>query len=456
MSNEKHPLELKFEEVAGKPPVRQREISEINREIKNHEGMTKLLHLLKDFPANGRLLYLHPLDLFGREGRYQPPYLYFGKCSGTKQGESYISRALKALQIDHKARSSLSLNKVLGQLGIDAEKQEMLGQDFVDAIVYALVILFRSSPPLRSMLQSEEFNYGILRSTMKDYSNILDEKTLEETLTSILADASSDPDLIGLIERLILTFVPLATRSSIEFLEMTKISQSEIAIAYHQAALSFLNDLLRKVSVSFDEYVDLLDQLYLYRLIENGNTIFWCENCSKEKISYYELHGLMAPSKMIGRKCRECNHTESFSSVFKVDSLLLETIFGRDHFLGAFLAWTLENANLDLELSVNVGEREIDVIVDDTLIECKAFRIGGRDETMRENLEQTVLQMKKQFSALEESGKPVKRGILFCNQPEAKNEISNIGSKTKHLIGRHNIEVFSYEDISEIIDALKS
>ena len=456
MSDEKHPLELKFEEVARKPPVRQRETSEILNEIVTHEGMMKLFHLMENSPKLGRIFFLHPLDLFGRKGRYQPPYLYYGKCTADKTKKSYVSRALEALQIDYKVRASLGLSTMLEQIGISADEQESLGRDLADAIVYALVVLFRISPTLRELVQSDEFNYNKLRALVKDYSEIIDTEELEKTLTSVFSDTSEDPELMHLIERLILGLVPLATRGSIEFLEMTKISQSEIAIAYHQAALSFLDTLLKKASLSLNEYSELLSQLYLYGLIENGHTIFWCENCSKERISYYEFHGPMAPSKMLGRKCRDCNHAESFSSVFKVDSLLLEAIFSRDHLLSVYLAWKLKEMNLNPELNVFVGDLEIDAIVNHTVIECKTFRIGGRDETSRENLEQTLLQIRKQMEALTASSRSIKGAVILWNLPSTRKLLSEVSGKTNKIIEQYNVRLFSHESIDELIESLGS
>lgn len=112
----KHTLEKKFEEEVNRPPVRQREVSEILQDIKNHEGMLRLFHLLKQTNNFNTLLFLHPLDLFGREGRYRPPHLFHGNCPEKKEGESYISRTLRALEIDYQAQASLGMNKIFEQM----------------------------------------------------------------------------------------------------------------------------------------------------------------------------------------------------------------------------------------------------------------------------------------------------------------------------------------------------
>lgn len=454
MSDEKHPLELRVEEIASKPPVKQRDQSEILNEILAHEGMMKLFQQLKTTPIPGRILFLHPLDLFGREGRYQSPYLYYGKCMIEKQKGSHISRALDALQIDHKVQTSLGLSKALAQIGMSTDEQETLGRDFADAVLYALVMLFRISPVLRELVQSQEFNYKTLRALVKDYSHIVDEKELEEVVAPLLTDVSKDPELTSLIERLILTFVPLVTRGSIEFLEMTKISQSEIEFAYHQAALSFQETLLKKASLTFEEYSGVLSQLYLNGLIENAHTIFWCEYCAEERTSYYEHHGSMAPSKMSGRTCRECGRPESFSAVFKVDPLLLDSTFSRNHLLGVYLAWRLKDANLDPELGKFVGNQEVDAVVGDSIIECKTFRMGGRDDTTRTNLEQTILQMKTQVRALTEAGMSIRRSIVFWNQPRAKRQQIEVIKNVIQAGGLPSTSVYSYEDIDEMIRVL--
>jgi len=449
----KHTLERKFEEEVNRPPVKQREVSDILMDIKNHGGILKLFHLLKHTNDFNRLLFLHPLDLFGKEGRYRPPHLFHGCCPERKNGESYISRALRGLEIDYKAQAALGLNRILEQLGIEIQEEDAVGQDIVDAIVYVLVCFFRSSPKLLSLANSEKFDYNLLRKTLKDYGEFVDDEKLEEIISSILSEESSDPAVIDLLERLILIFTPLVTRDAFKFLDVTKVTQAEYAVAYHQAALSTLEILLEKSSLSFETYTDLMDQLYLFGLIENSHTILWCETCSTEKTNYYEFHGNMSPSKMVGKECRECGQKESFSSVYTVDPLLLESIFSRDGLLGVFLSWSLEDANLEYQTRHFAGTQEIDLLMDDILIECKTFRSGGREDTLRENLGQTLIQIQKQVKALEKGGHSVGRLIVLTNQPQMKNELQSMKADLLHNMIQYCIEIYGPDDMTDMIES---
>jgi hypothetical protein len=453
--DEKHTLEREFEEVARQPPVKQRKNEEILDAIENHEGMLKLFHLLKETSNYNSFLFLHTLDLFGMEGKHSPPYLLFGRCTDRREDENYISQALQDLKIDHQAKSAIGLPKLFEQFGIDVDKQKAIGIDIADVIVYALVSFIRSSDKLKTLVQAEEFNYSLLRETMKDYSKLVDTEQLKTQIDSISSKEPSDPNVRPLIRRLLFAFIPLITRSPLGFLDSTKLAQSEYAVGYHQRALKVLGDLQEKTSISFETYTSLMDRLYSYQLIENSHTIIWCETCFRERTIYYEIHGRIAPSKLIDRDCRECSGKESFSSVYRVDPLLLDSIFSRDGLLSIYLSWYLRNEGVSFESGVYFGGKEIDILVGSTLIECKNFRLGGREDTLRENLSQTLIQIQKQVNALEEDGRSVDRVILLCNQPEMKSERNNMKSDLIDFLDRYNIEIYGPDDISAIVDTLK-
>lgn len=454
MSAKKHPLETEFDRITNRPPVVQRKTADVIDEVMEHEGMLKLFHLLKQNHEYDRILFLHPLDLFGKEGRYQPPHLYYGYCPTRKKGESQISRALRALEVDYQTKASMSLPKIFEQIGIDAT-DESVGQDIADAIVYLIVSLFRCSPQLLSLVKAKRFDYPLLRKTMKNYKDVIDDGRIAELLKSVFGEEPSDPALIALINRLILIFVPLMKRYPIEFLGATKLSQTEVTVAYHQTALTFLDSLLDMTSSDFEMYTRLMDDLYLFGLIDNTNTISWCESCSKEKISYTEYHGRKAPSSLLKQKCRECKGIESFSCVFTVDPLFLDGIFSRDHLLGVYLAWRLRDANLNPLTEEFAEDRELDILVGDILIECKTYRLGGRDETPRHNLTDSLSQMQKQIDAMKDEGKTISRAALVCNQTKIRDEIENMSGVLKSLIDQYEIKIVTPEDFDQFLESLE-
>ncbi|MBD3159785.1 MAG: hypothetical protein GF309_13465 [Candidatus Lokiarchaeota archaeon] len=455
MNDSENLFEQTLERATMKPPVSQKATSKIVDEISSHKGIVRLFHLIRESPHLAKLLFLHPLDLFGKEGRYQAPYLYYGQISTDTQKDSNISRALKLLRIDREATSSLALATRLKKMGIDEERQETIGSDIIDAVIYILVMIFKVSPTLRELVESENFSYPLMKSTIKNYANLIDEEELEQAMESIFSEESADPEFIDLIERLILSVVPLITGKSLEFIEMGRTSQSQITLAYHQIAISFVDDLLTKTSISFEEYGEIVKQLYMFGLIKNRNTIFWCEKCMEDRISYNERHGHISPSKMSERTCPDCGESESFSAVFEVDLALLDAIFSRDHLLGVFVGWILKKEGIDAEINTHVDDREVDFLTDTALIECKTFRVGGREETPRQNLEQVLVQMQKQVAALEEDERTMENVMLVCNQPDIRKELSNIAGKAKSFYDEYCPEVFSYEEIDEMVESLR-
>jgi len=451
MNSEKS-ISQEIESAMKRLPVKVRKNKELLDEILTSKGLLGLLHFVREKPESAKVLFLNHLDLFGTIGQTRAPYLYLGSERKKSHAKSKI---LENKIISLKAEQSLASMALMVQFGLNKEEIERAGRDLLDAVVYALVTLFRTSTKLKTLITSDEFNFKILRESVKDYSDVISENQINEVLRGLLKE-SKDPELMKTITRLIRTLFVGIGKRPIEFFRIVNLSTEMFLLEQHQNTSNIVSELLRKASISSESYVDLLDRLFIDNLIQTVSSIFWCENCGDEKARYFELHGQFKPSQMMKWKCPNCGKKGLSSSVFALDSLLLDCIYGQDGFLGLYFAWRLTDEGIPFESGVTIDGYECDFISNDTLIECKMFQMPGRDSTNIENLESVVADLKKKVELSSSDDRKIEYTILLWNQTDSTDLVEHISVKNSEFIDEFQFKIYTYDTIANLNESLKS
>jgi DNA-directed RNA polymerase subunit M/transcription elongation factor TFIIS len=294
-----------------------------------------------------------------------------------------------------------------------------------------------------------------LRESVKDYSDIITENQIKDILSGLLKE-SKDPELMKVITRLIRTLFVGVINRPIEFFRIANLSNETYLLEQHQNTSVLVSDLLEKTSMAFENYVDLLDRLFIDNLIQTVSSIFWCESCGDEKSRYFELHGQSKPSQMTRWKCPNCGKLGVSSSVFALDSLLLECIYGQDGFLGLYLAWRLADEGISFESGITIDGHECDFIANDTLIECKMFQMPGRESTNLENLESVIANLKRKVEAISSDDRRIKSAILLWNQAEGDDLVEQVSVKYNEFMEKYQFAFFTFDEITDLLEFLKS
>lgn len=231
-----------------------------------------------------------------------------------------------------------------------------------------------------------------------------------------------------------------------------------LMLSFHQLSRIWVSTILSRTFLKVDDYINILDDLYINGLIENKSTVFWCENCSLENPSYSEYHGRIAPSKIIKSKCLNCAKSQSYSAIFSLDNLLSDAIFSKDGFLAVYFAWLLEREQMSFEVLSYPSKYENDFIVDrDTLTECKMFKSEKDREAMISELENSLIQIKDHLNSLEEDGKLIQFAYLIWNRYENPEDLINqLKPKYKDLFDNYNFKVYGPEGLEELIGFFKN
>jgi len=241
------------------------------------------------------------------------------------------------------------------------------------------------------------------------------------------------------------------------FVESSRKMMPNIMLSFHVLSRIWLSTILAKTHLTIDDYVNILNDLYLNKLIENKSTVFWCENCILESPSYDEHYGRIAPSKITKNKCLHCSRNQSYSSIFSLDELLRDAIFSKDGFLSAYFGWLLKKEELPFVIGEYSSEYENDFIINkNVLVECKMFKSEKDKIAIKSEIENSLMQIKKHSNSLNKNEKKIKYAYLIWNRYETpKKSIDEFKIKYRELFENFNFEVFGPEDIEKLIQKLK-
>jgi hypothetical protein len=459
MEERELPFEAKIEQIIRHPAISEMSVSEIVDKIYISGGHTLFFSKIRESQTHGRLFFLHRFDLFGVDSEIHLPYFYLTNIPKRGRSEEKVpeSRALQHVV----SREVIALDGkdfLFSFLGIPESRATKFGDDFKDILAYFTISFIRSNEDLIHLINTKEFNYKIMKSILKDYENISFDNVGKELSGAFKGEEwEIDPVIRSKIEKISFQVVSGVTRNITHVIESSRKMIPNIMLSFHVSSGLWLSTILTKTHLTIDDYVNILNDLYINKLIENKSTIFWCENCSLESPSYDEHHGRIAPSKITKNKCLNCNRTQSYSSLFLPDDLLREAIFSKDGFLSVYFGWLLKKE----AILFNVGEYSSDyendfVINNNTLVECKMFKSEKDKIAIKSELENSLVQIRNHLDSLNKDEKRIKYVYLIWNRYEnPKESIDRVKTKYSELFENYDFKVFGPEDIDGLISQLK-
>jgi len=396
------------------------------------------------------------------DSEIQLPYFYLTNIPKRGRGEKKVpeSRALqhivsREVDIDI-ARDGKDF--LFSFLGIPESRATEFGGDFKDILAYFTILFIRSNEDLINLINAKGFDYKIMKSTLKDYGNISFDnvgKQVSEVFKG--KEGEIDPAIKSKIEKIISQIVSGITRNITHFVESSRKMMPNMMLSFHVSSRIWLSTILNKTGLTIDDYVSILEDLYINKLIENKSTVFWCESCSLESPSYSEYHGRIAPSKITKNKCLNCGRALSYSSIFSLDELLRDAIFSRDGFLGVYFGWLLKKEKIPFIVDKYSSEYENDFIINNNiLVECKMFRSERDEIAIKSEFESSLAQVRKHLDSLNKDEKQIKYAYLIWNRYESpKKFIDRVKTKYREIFEKYNFKAFGPENIEELILQLK-
>ncbi|MCZ7406639.1 MAG: hypothetical protein O8C67_17155, partial [Candidatus Methanoperedens sp.] len=303
------------------------------------------------------------------------------------------------------------------------------------------------------------FDYNIMKNVLKNYENTIELDAFLEEIGAGFEEGKGeiDPIIKSKIEKLILLFASGLTKNVEKLIDNTSKMLPNFILSFHLSSSLWLNNLLAKSGLSFSEYLKILDDLYRYRLIENKDTIFWCENCSIENPSYTQHKGRIAPSKISRSKCLNCNKSQSYGSIFSLNQVLKEAILSKDGLLPVYFGWLLEKEEIEYEVGEYSGGYENDFIIKKSiLVECKMFKAEKDAVAVRSEIDSSLSQIKKHINKLNSEGFEIQQAYLLWNRNNNEEELQmKLQTRYNELFKKYGFKIICPDKIEDIVNKMK-
>jgi hypothetical protein len=431
---------------------------ELVQEWNSNGSLSVFLAGLSKEPNLKKFLFLHRLDMFGEDGPIMPHIQLCGPPSPAKPTDHvYDSKAFTHIVATEVL--PIKEKEVRELLGLDETKWTGLLEDLKDVVVYLVILFLRENPKIQSLARGKDFDYSMMKQSLKDYSDTIHFDELVETIESIFSQEGGqiEPIVRNKVENLIVTLVSGVAKVGLDTIAKRAKLVPDLFMSIHESSSSWQSRILSLTGFSYQEYLEILDTLHQHGLLWNMSTISWCGNCSMEGLTYVRLYGNITPSKLMRIKCLNCNKRQSFRSIFALNETLRGSILSKDGFLSVYLGWLLTRENIGFEPSKYSTEFESDFVVRKAiLVECKTFKSQKDTVAIGSEIKNALTQVSKQIKELKEDRIKIRKAYILWNRTEKEAEIQDkFRGKFAKVYERYGLEIVCPNDIEKMVESIK-
>ena len=217
-----------------------------------------------------------------------------------------------------------------------------------------------------------------------------------------------------------------------------------------------LRQILEITDMGYDEYTEMISELYVLRLISNFQTLFWCEHCL-DTPQIFVTTSRIDPHHL-KMKCLKCKKQMSVSSMYNMDILLKESILFKDGILAVAMGWLFDLKKIKCDFSVH-NKYENDFLCETKngkiLFECKMHLIPKDERSFEGQLLQDTNRLVTHVKTLSEEGTRLHKAYLVYNYDleNYSDEMKRIleGSKLRNDIAQHKIEIIDFTEVTSVL-----
>lgn len=449
--------------------ISSKDLKSIISDIEKKPELSSFMNKISENDSLQRFLFLHRVDLFSMENGIPIPYFYYCTLKKGKRS-TQIEEPSKALstvvereemKIDQFQKSFIIF---LGLADEKSEKQFLL--DLEDIFFYFLIKFVRYNDTLNELINEKEgFTYAKMKEKLKDYKEISFDALKE--LGDLFKDENEenlalDKHVKRKIEDYISHLFNVISRDILQWTEASSKVMPTIVLQFHLISSIWVNGILEKSKLNFNEYSGILTDMYSHRLIKNFNTVYWCENCYVDEPFFEISSGRFAPAQINRKKCVKCSKPMSFSTIYALDETLKEALLNRDGIIAVLLGYLLKKEGIEYESQVYSSSYENDFLIRGKrgyiLIECKMYRTGSDNITVKSHLDGGIDKLVKHADELKGEGKGIIKGYFVWNHDSEKrhNSIEQIHQKYKKDFNKYQIEIIDGSSLARLVVMIKS
>jgi len=401
---------------------------------KSNELTLLFANLWKEDSTQARLFFLHREQLFPFEEKVIIPYIFWSNVQEEKEKRSILDITTQLEEIKRQ--------QAWNKLGF-----EKLWNGIKDLIAYGAIKVIRENDGIKKLVFDEDFSFRKMKEILGGYEKINFDVLKQEEIESI-------PELDSILKASFVRF--MKTFDPVKLIEAVS-STSGIASTLPLMGIPHLNKMLEITGMDFDEYTDIINELYVLKLISNSQTLFWCEHCL-DTPQIFVTTSRIDPDHL-KMKCLKCKKQMLVSSIFNIDSSLKECILFKDGLLVVALGWLFDQRKIKWDFSIH-NKYENDFICETKngtiLFECKMHLIPKDERSLKGQLENDLSLLITHVQTLLKEGTLLKKVYLVYNYDleEYSDEVEKIleQSELKREIARYNIEPISFPEIISVLE----
>jgi len=404
---------------------------------KSNELTVFFTNLWKEDLALGRLFFLHREQLFPSEDKTIIPYIFWSNAQEENEKPSILDIITQL--------EETKMQQAWTKLGFG----ELLNEN-KDLFAFAAMKIIRENESIRKLVLDQDFSFRKMKEILGDYKGINFDVLKQEEIESI-------PELELILKANIVRFIK--TFDPIKFVEALS-STSGITMTLPLMGIPHLDKILEVAGMELEEYTDIINELYVLRLISNSQTLFWCEYC----LDTPQI--LVTTSRIdpdhLKMRCLKCTKPMLVSAIYSIDASLKECILFKDGLLAVALGWLFDKRKIKWDFSVH-NKYENDFICETKdgkiLFECKMHLIPRDERSLEGQLKQDLTLLIAHVKTLCDDGISFKRVFLVYNYDldeyleeysEAKRILEE--PELKRDMTRYNIESISFPDIIPVLE----
>jgi len=410
-------------------------LKELLEEINKSNELTLFFtNLWKEGSTQARLFFLHREQLFPYEEKVIIPYIFWSDVQEEKERPSILDITTQLEEIKkQQAWNKLGFEKLLN--GIK------------DLFAYGAIKVIRENDGIKKLVLDEEFSFRKMKKILGDYKEINFDVLKQEEIESI-------PELDSILKASFVRF--MKTFDPVKLIEALS-STSGIVSTLPLMGIPHLSKMLEITGMELDEYTDIINELYVLRLISNLQTLFWCEHC----LDTPQI--LVTTSRIdpdhLKMKCLKCTKPMLVSSIYDIDGSLKECILFKDGLLAVALGWLFDKGKIKWDFSMH-NKYENDFICETKngkiLFECKMHLIPRDERSLKGQLEKDLNLLITHVQTLLNEGILLKKVFLVYNYDlaeyfdEAKKILEE--QELKRDITRYKIEPIGFPEIIPVLE----
>jgi len=209
-----------------------------------------------------------------------------------------------------------------------------------------------------------------------------------------------------------------------------------------------------------EEYTAIVNEMYMFKLFDRCQSIFWCENCRDVRQIYSSIS--MIDPYHVDMHCLKCQRPMCTAIVYHPIDELLKCISFKDGILAIYLGHLLREKHITFRYSVHTKFENDFICTTDSgtvLIECGMHRTDVEQRGLKNILEKDVDQLIRHAETLKKEGNDVVLSVALSNykSQNIENVVAQMNKSAKYgkPIREHNIRIVGYDQIISVLDEMK-